>query len=101
MKNVQATGEQPSKENTQQKYISSLFWGYFCPPGLFLPTWIRIQPAKINADPDPQHCFYVCTHFLILRNKYISEVLNSHFQHCDSTVPVYVRLYFTQFPKME
>jgi hypothetical protein len=23
--------------------------------GSFLSSWIRIQPTKINADPDPQH----------------------------------------------
>jgi hypothetical protein len=23
---------------------------------LFLSSWIRIQPTKIKADPDPQHC---------------------------------------------
>ena len=22
----------------------------------FLPSWNRIQPTKIKADPDPQHC---------------------------------------------
>jgi hypothetical protein len=24
--------------------------------GSVLPSWIRIQPTKKNADPDPHHC---------------------------------------------
>jgi hypothetical protein len=29
---------------------------YFC--GSFLPSWTRIQPAKIFADPDPKHLVF-------------------------------------------
>ncbi len=28
-----------------------------CFSGLFLSSWIRIQPIKINSDPDPQHSY--------------------------------------------
>ncbi len=31
-------------------------------PNPTLPSWIRIQPTKINADPDPQHCFQRRSH---------------------------------------
>ncbi len=33
---------------------------------VILLSWIRIQPTKIDTDPDPEHCLY-CTipiHFL-------------------------------------
>jgi hypothetical protein len=46
----------PSSENVQHlKHEISSRFSYFC--GKFLPSWIRIQPAKINADPDPQQWF--------------------------------------------
>ena len=37
-----------------QTYNYLLFF-YFC--GSFLPSCIRIQPTKINAEPDPQQCY--------------------------------------------
>ena len=33
---------------------------YFCYS--FLPSWIRIQPTKTNADPVPQNCFVIYKH---------------------------------------
>jgi hypothetical protein len=37
-----------SSTSKQYRYISELyFWR------LFLPTWMRIKPIKINGDPDP------------------------------------------------
>jgi hypothetical protein len=32
---------------------------------LFLPSWIRIQPIKMNADPDPEHCSGKCSFYLV------------------------------------
>ncbi len=55
--------EKPSALKNQKNigYIKS--WNffpffYFCGSILwFLPSWIRIQPTRINADPDPKHCY--------------------------------------------
>ncbi len=44
--------------STSKFEFSSLFRDLFGPPGsgsVFLMR-IRIQPTKVNADPDPQHC---------------------------------------------
>ncbi len=58
----------PSKEisSTSKHEILSLFSffvGHFCPPGsgsaLGIRISVRIQPIKINADPDQQHCMLV------------------------------------------
>jgi hypothetical protein len=43
---------QLSKERTSGTETIILF-SFF--EGSFLPTWILIQPTKINADPYPQH----------------------------------------------
>ncbi len=46
MKDVQATGEAFSPQHPTLQNIKFLH---------FLPSWIRIQPFKIDEDPDPQH----------------------------------------------
>jgi hypothetical protein len=38
---------QNKTSSTSNKIVLHIF--YFCGP--FLPSWIRIQPTKINADP--------------------------------------------------
>jgi hypothetical protein len=43
---------QTRTSNTSKYEISFTFF-YYC--GKILPTWIRIQPTKTNADPDPQN----------------------------------------------
>jgi hypothetical protein len=47
MKDAQAAGEAVRPE----KRTSSKFINFFLFCGLFLPTWIRIDPTKFNADP--------------------------------------------------
>ncbi len=51
----------PSKENIWhlKTWIFFTFVGYFGPPGSgsVFPMRIRIQMTKMNADPDPQHCY--------------------------------------------
>jgi hypothetical protein len=58
----EAFSPQKRTSSTSELKFSSLFsnfWGHFCPPGSrsgsTLPMRIRIQPTKINADPDPKH----------------------------------------------
>ncbi len=57
---------QSSKENIQHlkheiSSFFSVFKGHFCPPGSgsesAFSMRIRVQPTKINADPDPQRCW--------------------------------------------
>ncbi len=51
-KDVQATGETSSP---QENILHFIF--FFCSSFLSTWIWIRIQPTKINAYPDPQHWF--------------------------------------------
>jgi hypothetical protein len=56
MENAQPTGEASNlqkRKNTFSKHEFSSLFPFL--RVLFLPYWIRIQPAKINAVPDPQH----------------------------------------------
>ena len=55
MKEVEATGEASSLQTERPALQNMEFpnFSLFC--GSFLSSWIRIQHAKINADPDPQH----------------------------------------------
>jgi hypothetical protein len=51
--------ENPSALNRENTALQNMtnFLAYFCPPGSgsSFPMRIRIQPTKMNADPDPQH----------------------------------------------
>jgi hypothetical protein len=48
--------EKPSSLNRELFFT---FVGHFGHPGSgsVFPVRIQIQPTKMNADPDPQHCF--------------------------------------------
>jgi hypothetical protein len=54
LKDVQATEEAFSpQKRTSSKIKTWNFLTLFYFRGSFLPSWIRIQPTKVNADPKP------------------------------------------------
>ncbi len=93
VKAVQTSGEKPSTLNkrssssTSKHEMSSPFF-YFC--GSFLPSWIRILPTNIIANPVPQHCFPVQVSF-ILTSSMLSSVLVPFFLCCGNETVTFYR----------
>jgi hypothetical protein len=51
---VEAVRHQKRISSSSKYQISPFF--QFLWVSFWLPSWTRIQPAKINVDPDPQRC---------------------------------------------
>ncbi len=51
------TSKLKEKDNIKREHpaLQNLIFLHFCVK--FLPSWIRIQPTKMNVDPDPEKCY--------------------------------------------
>ncbi len=82
IKDVQATGEPFSLKRWHPALQNKKFLNFFHFFGSLLPSWIRIQPTKINADVDTKHwtkhfIFYVFAIIHIVRYLFANGIQKS------------------------